>query len=731
MTTLAMNPARIEVPRPGAAWLMSLVASATLWITGQLALWVIPVQLICFGASFWTRTAPPVWRLSPVWLNVGMFSITSVTIAKAVQGSPATLSLAYFAALSQGLQLLDARPRKSEFLLVALALFQVILASNLTDSVFFPPLLLVFVVAVTWTLLIHMLRSEAALAGDLRAVKASLTPDLKRTTAILSAVSIVLALGIFMLLPRMKTSMWREGIGSGLAVSGFGDRISLGSGGPIREDHRVVMRVETLEGETAPEGEGYWRGLAFDQFDGWTWSISAGPGRSTRFPITGIPRFGVTFGDGPRPDARVERIVREPVEAGVLFGAGSVQRIEGPMQSIERDPNGGLYHPSGVEDRVRYTLWTTPPVPRDALLAQDHAALPHEAGPRGRNNAARYLALPALDPAVADLAVEITAAARSDLERVTQIETHLRRHGRYTGDPPARGDAGAGRTPVEDFLLGDLAGHCEYFASAMVVLSRSLGLPSRLVNGFAGGRRNGIGGFTELSHADAHAWVEVHFANAGWVRFDPTPPDLRWQAAGETTLVERLAELGSVIELWWFERVVDFDSSDQIRAVLSAWHFGQDLLARFTLGPLADGEVTDSARRLDLGSPDSIAAPRALAALLGLLIVLSISLGVRGRTARAEVAPQYRRALRLLARHRIRRDPCMTARAFSSQVRALADEPTAHAFARITDDYLARRFGGRPGISTSHPEADLASLRDSLRGLRRRRAQSPDAQRAP
>jgi transglutaminase-like putative cysteine protease len=729
-TTADARTPRFAVPRPGAAWLMSLVASATLWITGELELWVIPVQLLCFAVSYSTRSAPPTWRLSPVWLNVGMLAITSITIAKALQGSPATLSLAYFAALSQGLQLLDARPRKSEFLLVALALFQVILASNLTDSVFFPPLVLIFVVAVTWTLLIHMLRIEAALAGDLRGAEAGLTPDLKRTTAALSLVSIVLALGIFMLLPRMKTSMLRGNLGSGFAVSGFSDHISLGAGGRIRQDGRVVMRVETLEGEPAAEGDGYWRGLAFDRFDGWTWSISPGPGQTTRNPVTGIPRFGVTFGAGPGDGDVVERIVREPVEAGVLFGAGSIKRIEGPMQYVERDPNGGLYHPAGTEDRVRYTLWTSPPIPRDARLERDHAALPRENGPRGSNPAERYLTLPSLDPAIARLAAQITATSTSDVGRLARLEEHLRRHGRYTDDPPERGNPDAGRTPVEDFLLGDLAGHCEYFASAMVVMSRSLGLPARLVNGFAGGRRNAFGGFTELSHADAHAWVEVHFADAGWVRFDPTPPDLRWQADGDTSLLEGIAELASVIELWWFQRVVDFDSSDQILALQSAWLFGRNLLDRFSTGSPRDA-TTQASRERDIDVPGTLVAPGPLALTLALLCLLVVAVHRRGRTDRVDVAPHYRRALRLLARHRIVRDPVMTARQFCSLVRSRGDVAAGRAFERITDDYLARRFGGRAGAMASDLDADLDALRASLRGLRRSRGRSVGPQRAP
>ena len=92
--------------------------------------------------------------------------IAALGVALWVRGAYATVALAHFAVLTQALQLLDARPRKSEFLLVALALFQVVLAANLTDSLLFPPLLVVFAVTAVWTLMVHTLRAEAIEAGE-------------------------------------------------------------------------------------------------------------------------------------------------------------------------------------------------------------------------------------------------------------------------------------------------------------------------------------------------------------------------------------------------------------------------------------------------------------------------------------------------------------------------------------------------------------------------------------
>ena len=102
----------------------------------------------------------------------------------------------------------------------------------------------------------------------------------------------------------------------------------------------------------------------------------------------------------------------------------------------------------------------------------------------------------------------------------------------------------------------------------MVVLAREVGLPARLVNGFAGGRTNEIGGFVVVAQSDAHAWVEIHYERAGWVRYDPTPADLRARAEpplsfarGSPTSRARSSSGGS--SAWW-------DSTAPIRSTRSS-----------------------------------------------------------------------------------------------------------------------------------------------------------------
>ena len=113
----------------------------------------------------------------------------------------------------------------------------------------------------TWTLLVHTLRTEAIAAEETHAAQDALTPLLARTTTFATGLTIVLALVFFAALPRMKSSLVTGGGRGSQTLSGFSDVVTLGTIGRIRKDRRVVLRVETLEGE-APAPADALRGVA-------------------------------------------------------------------------------------------------------------------------------------------------------------------------------------------------------------------------------------------------------------------------------------------------------------------------------------------------------------------------------------------------------------------------------------------------------------------------------------
>ncbi len=131
-----------------------------------------------------------------------------------------------------------------------------------------------------------------------------------------------------------------------------------------------------------------------------------------------------------------------------------------------------------------------------------------------------YLQLPPeITPRVRALAREIVRGATTDFDKAAAIERYLKEPLSYTLEMQSP----RGREPIDFFLFERRKGHCEYFASAMTVLLREVGVPARNVNGFLGGEWNEYDDYIAVRAGDAHSWVEVYFSGAGWVTFDPTP----------------------------------------------------------------------------------------------------------------------------------------------------------------------------------------------------------------
>jgi len=119
---------------------------------------------------------------------------------------------------------------------------------------------------------------------------------------------------------------------------------------------------------------------------------------------------------------------------------------------------------------------------------------------------------------VADLAETVTAGARTQYEKVERVQRFLTRDGgfRYSTEVER-----TSRPPLADFLLRTRTGYCQHFAGAAALMLRMVGVPSRVVVGFATGVEQD--GRYVVRDADAHAWIEVYFSGVGWVPFNPTP----------------------------------------------------------------------------------------------------------------------------------------------------------------------------------------------------------------
>jgi hypothetical protein len=148
----------------------------------------------------------------------------------------------------------------------------------------------------------------------------------------------------------------------------------------------------------------------------------------------------------------------------------------------------------------------------------------------------RYLNLPfSMDARVKDLAREISTDAATPFDATLAVTQYLRKNMTYQkelGAPPDDVD------PITWFLLDTKTGYCNYYASAEVLMLRSLGIPARLAVGYAEGKYNIAEGYYEVHGEDSHAWPEVYFSGWGWVPFEPTvsQPEIVLPSGEETAL---------------------------------------------------------------------------------------------------------------------------------------------------------------------------------------------------
>jgi hypothetical protein len=120
--------------------------------------------------------------------------------------------------------------------------------------------------------------------------------------------------------------------------------------------------------------------------------------------------------------------------------------------------------------------------------------------------------------------------------------------------------------PIEDFLFTRKTGYCEHYATAMVLMLRSLGIPARLVTGFLATEWNDFGSYFTVRQRDAHAWVEVFYPHSGWITMDPTPTS---GAVPSPSGWEALQRIGESFRLHWDRVFIRYSARDQLAVVYS------------------------------------------------------------------------------------------------------------------------------------------------------------------
>lgn len=630
---------------------LALAGCLSLIVSGELnPAFVLPGLAMLPGYYRFLLGAPP----APWWAIGGLSVLTLLVLGFdiLVVRDDYFVAIAHMTIMFQAVKSFDLKTPWDTLQVFFMSLLQLIISSELSLSILFGGVFVVFLVILMVAIVFsHFVREGTA--GRVR---------FRGPLAAVTVVVFVLTVLLFVAVPRVRGGYFGARHSQAIRSVGFTESVDLGSFGSVLLDETVVMRAE-IEGPRLPL---YWRGRTLDYFDGGAWrdTIEDTQPKWRRYGRPFVLRgdwateLGGTF--------TVQRIMVEPMDTRVLFTLGEVWRIDSPGYRIFVDGAGSVFMNEKSYRRVSYTVTSRPGL---------------SVGIGGFHS--KYLQLPGgmefLDPLVGGM-VSPGMTAR---QKAGAIERRLLTRYGYsltvTAPPP-------GMTALEHFLLNERKGYCEHFASAMTLMLRKIGIPARLVTGFYGGDENDLGDYVIVRQSNAHSWVEAYIEGT-WVRFDPTPlaPPVGKSALALSTDALRMA---------WYRYVIGFSKEDQasiLRAVTAS--LGDVSLpggVRIAVRPIYPAVAIAALGAAFLFSP----VRRALARLL----------------SAGPVRPEsriYRGWLRLLRKRGVRVGPAMTSReAREEALRLFGDREAVEEFVRL---YEEARFGG--GSAEEEMRRLLRSLR--------------------
>ena len=449
------------------------------------------------------------------------------------------------------------RPR-DHYLLAALSFLMVLASAVLTvGSAFVFAFAGFLLVAVLTFVLMEMRHSVAGDKGTRKALAQPLDTVFPRRmayslVAIAPALMILILAGsflIFFFLPRVSSRYLTAYAPTSDVSTGFSDHLQLGRIGQIQQSSAVVMHIE-IDNDTQGLYELKWRGVALNDFNGREWSNSFGTWQLAQSGH-GTYQLGRRDPPGliavPRPSIHY-RVLMEPLGTNVFFLAEKARSLIGNYRAIRTDAGGAIYNLDLDHPISRYEADSElPQIDADALRLASSVA------PQGAD---AYLRLPRqTDPRISQLAEQITSSSPSNYDKALAIEQYLRTHFGYTLQLSRTSPA----DPVANFLFERKQGHCEYFASSMAVMLRTLGIPSRIVNGFRGGEFNDLTGQYVVRASNAHSWVEAFFPGFGWLSFDPTPAANLPSRTGWSRIQLYIDAAAS----FWREWIINYDTGHQ------------------------------------------------------------------------------------------------------------------------------------------------------------------------
>ena len=510
--------------------------------------------------------------INAVTLGYLLFGIGQLVIIKV---APLSLASSFLLVLLTN-KLLGPKMARDRQQLILLSLLQMVITTALSTNLAVGILLVLYGLILPLALTsVNFQQARERLASSGQGTIATLNTRGQRKLRLImltTGVGILTSTMLFFLfVPRLGFGLFAANPSQG-TMTGFSGRVQLGDFGRIKINRKPVMRVRVKDPKKRQQGRPYWRGISLDRYEKGNWSKSFEERRSLR-----IPRQGFLYLDREQAADIEQEIFLEPLNENVIFGLSPIIALSRCSSSIDsvkttkffQDQVGDLFYKTTRPQTLRYCLRSQSTAPTADMKSLSMSEYQRHRETLSSEFKRAYFQLPKTSIPTLDTVLEkLNIQPKNVFEYVSAVESYLEKNYRYTLERKTL-DASS---PMRDFLLQSPEGHCEYFASAMVLLLRRSGIAARLVNGFAGGSMNSIGNYRLVHQGNAHSWVEVFFPiqtcepdgsctlTATWQAFDPTPS------------IERTPETKSwwqdfidATRMRWTEYVVRYNLKTQLK----------------------------------------------------------------------------------------------------------------------------------------------------------------------
>jgi hypothetical protein len=681
------------------------------------------------------------WKGLPRWVtSLVLFVMLAIALGRAVQGQREVVSaFTGFLASIIVVKLWEKRELRDYAQILAMSLFMTVGATLDNNTLLIGLLLLVQVPVFVMAVMLFQVYAagERVKSASWQDRDAESSPSAEWTKAqrrafaaacagtVLSGAAI--AIMVFILVPRgIGLQQWGDFARPlGRQTTGFTDEVEPGSGEVISASQVAVMEVsfqdEGLKYLGGFEQPYYLRGAVLDSYDAphgkWVRSKAEQSVRSKVADTGQELRLNEKSPSGTLVNQTVTELtgVRGDTPMFALYQPIAVMltRVE-QAEEVTYNTGSGWIVRHGDGSRVTYNVKSIVDLP----------------GPEGDK---RGLISTFPSEKIHGLAVDLlnksqfepdpSLRPRSEDGRASRVfETFLRNNYEYTLSP---GPAPAGQPSTEYFLFSSRRGHCEYFASALCAMCRSVGIEARVVAGYLVNEYHPDRDSYVVRASDAHAWVEVNTGQGGWQRRDATPADsLRSVQDSRKSLLATFQRLTASLQDLWNAAVVTFDQSTQEKLLGQG---GEGSQRTFFESRVRDAQWMMRRMRGQPGAPGAWAAR--IMVLGAVFLVGGMSwVGVRaarrraaqsaGESGWAMLGPErqaYRELLSLLAQRGYPK-PAWQPPMQHLRAVALREGPLAGAASEVVALLYRARFGGGSGEDLTAAKRRLKALRHELNG---------------